>query len=222
MFALDKTAHILYTPYMIKHTLARKEIALLTVVRNWFMQKGYSPSIRDLQKSLEYKSPRSITVLLERLKRKGLIERNDAGDLKVNELDKWDKNSSKTIDIPLLGVVACGVPMLAEENILERIPIDTNIAKPPYKYFLLRAKGTSMNKKDIEEGDLLLVRVQSTANNGDIVVALVNDEATVKEYRKVGNIVVLKPHSTDPDNKRIILTENLVIQGIVVLVIPKV
>jgi repressor LexA len=220
---LDKNAHTLYTIDMEKHTVAKKEIELLRVIRNWFMQKGYSPSIRDLQKTLEYKSPRSITVLMERLKRKGLIERNDAGDLKVNEQSSWgDQTGSKTIDIPLLGVVACGAPMLAEENILDRIPIDVNIARAPYKYFLLRAKGTSMNKKDIEEGDLLLVRIQSTANNGDIVVALVNDEATVKEYKKVGNIVILKPHSTDPDNKRIILTENLVIQGVVVLVIPKV
>ena len=207
---------------MIRNTLSRKEIELLKQLRNWFMHKGYSPSIRELQNTVGYKSPRSISVLLKRLKDKGLINRNDKDELYIIEGHKGDNIKTMTVEIPLIGVVACGSPILAQENIKERIPIDTKIARPPYKYFLLEAKGDSLNKKGINEGDLLLIRQQQTANNHDMVLALINDEATVKEFIKSGNFVFLRPHSTNPVHKQMILTENLMIQGVVVSVIPKV
>jgi repressor LexA len=206
----------------MKHTLAKKEIELLIKLRNWFVHSGYSPSIRELQNELNYKSPRSITVLLERMKTKGLIERDGKGELRVIEGHKYDETKKTTIDIPLIGVVACGSPILAKENIIDKIPIDTKIARPPYKYFLLKAKGDSMNKKNINDGNLLLIRQQQTANNGDIVVALINEDATVKEFHRNGNYVVLKPHSTNVKHKPIFVAEDLMIQGIVVSVLPNV
>lgn len=79
--------------------------------------------------------------------------------------------------------MACGSPIFAEENIEAKIPVSIHFAKPPHKYFFLRAKGDSMNKRNIDDGDLILVREQHTANDKDIVVALIDDEATIKEFK---------------------------------------
>lgn len=206
----------------MKAPLSKKETELLKQLRNWFVQKGYAPSIRDLQAALGYASPRSITILLQRMKDKGLVFRDENNELKINEGFKGDTTKVSTVDVPVVGLVACGAPILAEENIRTKIPVDTGIARPPHRYFILVAKGDSMNKRGINDGDLVLIRQQQTAKEGDNVVALINDEATIKEFRRSGNFVVLKPHSTNPKHEPIILTENLLIQGVVVTVIPKV
>jgi repressor LexA len=206
----------------MKSILSKKEAELLKQIRNWFQHKGYTPSVRDLRDALGYKSPRSITILLQRLKDKGIIFRDDNNELKINEGFKGDTTKVSTIDVPVVGMVACGAPILAQENIKTMIAIDTSIARPPHRYFILEAKGDSMNKKGIKDGDLVLIRQQQTAKEKDIVVALINDEATIKEFHRSGNFVVLKPHSTNPKHEPIILTENLMIQGVVVTVIPKV
>jgi len=206
----------------MKQPLSKKELELVKELRNWFMQKGYSPSVRDLQGILGYKSPRSITILLDRMKEKGLIYRDENNNLRINEGFKGDISAVSTVDVPVIGIVSCGAPILAEENIRAKIPIDTSIARPPHQYYILEAKGDSMNLAEINDGDLVLIRQQQTAKEGDNVVALINEEATIKEFRRSGNFVVLKPHSTNPDHKPIILTGNLMIQGVVVTVIPRV
>jgi repressor LexA len=117
--------------------------------------------------------------------------------------------------------VACGVPILAEENIDAMIPVSVKLAKPPHKYFFLRAKGDSMNEVGINDGDMVLVKQQITANNGDIVVALIDDEATVKEFHRQGNTIILKPRSKNKKKHQpIILTRDFQVQGLVVSTIP--
>ncbi|MBU4348190.1 repressor LexA, partial [Patescibacteria group bacterium] len=93
-------------------------------------------------------------------------------------------------------------------------------AKPPYKYFMLRAVGDSMNKARINDGDLVLVRQQMTANNGDIVVALIDDEATIKKLRLHKDHVILEPDSTNSEHCPIVLERDFRIQGIVVRSMP--
>ncbi len=100
------------------------------------------------------------------------------------------------------------------------IPVSVSLAKPGFRYFLLRAKGDSMNKAKINDGDLILVRRQSSAQNGDIVVALIDNEATVKEFQHNKNCVVLMPRSNNKKHKPIILTENFQVQGVAVTTIP--
>lgn len=129
------------------------------------------------------------------------------------------EESVKTVSVPLVGSASCGQLMLAEENIAEYIPVSSDLAKPPYKYFFLKAKGDSMNKAGINEGDLVLIRQQATAKNGERVVALVDDEATIKEFNLLGDTVVLKPKSTNTAHKPIILNRDFRIQGVVVAVI---
>ncbi|WP_246073371.1 transcriptional repressor LexA [Formosa sediminum] len=126
---------------------------------------------------------------------------------------------SDTVNIPLIGAVACGLPTFAEEHIEAQIPIATQLVKNPSDYFLLRATGDSMNTKGIDSGDLLLIKRQQTAETGDLVLALIDDEATVKEFRHNGSTIVLKPHSTNTKHQPIILTTDFKIQGVVAEVI---
>ena len=100
------------------------------------------------------------------------------------------------------------------------IPVSVQLAKAPYKYFLLKARGDSMDEKGIKDGDFVLVRQQSAAENGDIIVALIDNEATIKEFYKTSNAVILKPRSKNKTHQPIILTTNFQIQGIVAAAIP--
>lgn len=131
-------------------------------------------------------------------------------------------DAEQTVNVPVIGKASCGKPILAEENIETTIPVSTKIARPPYKYFFLRVKGDSMNLAGINDGDLVLVRQQQTAENKDIVIALIDDEATIKEYNIMDDKIILKPKSNNPVHKPIILTKDFLIQGIVVSVVPKI
>ena len=153
----------------------------------------------------------------------GKIPHVKIGDLlrfKKSDIDKWIAGKTKypTIEVPLVGTCSCGTPLLAEENIEEMIPVSTKIAKPPYRYFILRASGDSMNRAGINGGDLVLVRQQMTANNGDNVVALIDNEATIKEMQISDKEIILKPKSTSKQHKPIILSRDFRIQGVVIKV----
>jgi repressor LexA len=192
----------------------------LRALRNFFMHNGRYPSIRELQDSLGYKSSRSAYLLLHELLKKGAIKKKEDGNLQLlNSLDD-ETSHAQTVDIPLVGVVACGIPILAQENIEAMIPVSTKIANPLHRYFLLRASGDSMNEAGINHGDLVLVRQQATAENGDIVVALIDDSATIKYYYFMGETILLKPKSSNPLHRPIVLTNDFLIQGKVITTIP--
>ena len=131
-------------------------------------------------------------------------------------------NATRTVSIPLVGTVACGTPLLAEENTEAMIPVSVLLARPGSRYFLLRAKGDSMDKAGINDGDMILVKQQPTADNGQNVVALIDDEATVKEFHLTEDVVSLLPRSTNPKHQQIIVSNNFQIQGVVEAIIPKV
>jgi repressor LexA len=112
------------------------------------------------------------------------------------------------------------MPIFADENIKAEVSISVKMIKSRYKYFLLRAKRDSMDEAGINNGDLLLRRKQQGAENGDRILALIDEEATVKEYRNNGNHIVLLPKSTNKEHQPIILTKDFRIQGIVEQIIP--
>lgn len=205
----------------MKIQLSQKQADALRYVRNWLMHKGKTPSVRELMTSLGYKSPRSAALIIEELIQKGILRKRSNGELQLIKDIDADSVHAHTVDIPLVGMVTCGVPILAQENIEGYIPVSVSLAKPGFKYFLLKAKGDSMKKAGINDGDLILVRQQSTAKNGDIVVALIDDEATVKEFQHHKNCVILMPRSNNKNHKPIILTENFQVQGVAVTTIPK-
>jgi repressor LexA len=163
------------------------------------------------------KSPRSASLVVDRLIEAKMIKK-EGRTLKL--IGTHSTQSISTINIPLVGSVACGMPIFAEENIETLIPVSTALAKIGSKYFILRAKGTSMNDTGINDNDLLLVRQQDTADDGQKVVALINDEATVKILEKGNGVVILRPKSKDKSHKPIILTNNCTIQGVVVAILP--
>ena len=170
---------------------------------------------------LGYKSPRSAAVILEQLYEKGALRKGPNGNWQFIDQQIVTSEAVQTVSIPLVGAVACGTPILAEENIEAFIPVSLKLAVPPYQYFFLHAKGDSMNEAGINDRDLVLVRKQSHAENGDLVVALVDDEATLKEFYKKGAVVLLKPRSSNKKHQPIVLTADFQIQGIVVSAIPQ-
>lgn len=198
----------------MKNTLSESEIEAVRQIRNAIMRYGKPPSVRALMKSMGFSSPRAVSYLLEKLSEKNVVKRGPEG-LRIISDFTGDESRINTVDIPLVGDVACGSPILAEQNIVDSMPVSITLAKPPYKYFMLKAKGDSMNKKGINSGDLILVRQQQTARNGDLVVVLIDDKATVKEFRSLGDTVALVPHSTNPKHKPIIIDHNFLIQGVV-------
>lgn len=198
---------------------SNKETLALREIRNSIINFGRCPSLRDLMISLGYRSPRSASLLVNKLISKGVLRRNSSGSLQIAR-DIDDKANIKTIDVPLLGSVPCGAPILTEENIQAGFPVSTKLARPPHKYFLLRAKGDSMNKKGIVDGNFVLVKQQSTAENGETIVALVDNEVTIKEYSASRHTVVLRPRSTNKIHKPIVAMRDFQVQGVVVTVIP--
>lgn len=170
--------------------------------------------------SMGYKSPRSAAVLLERLETKGFLERDEFQHLRTTIEPEKQSFSADTVNIPIVGTARCGTPDWAEQNIEDYVKVSTRLAPRDRQHFFLRARGDSMNEAGIEENDLVLVRVQNTAADGERVVALIDDEATIKEFHRRKEIIVLKPRSNNPIHQPIIVSEALQIQGVVVTAIP--
>ncbi|HBT74509.1 MAG: Phage repressor like protein transcriptional regulator, XRE family, partial [Candidatus Wolfebacteria bacterium GW2011_GWE1_48_7] len=105
-------------------------------------------------------------------------------------------SKEESVNIPLVGAAPCGTPLFAEENIEQLIPVPKEKLQSGLRYFILRATGDSMNKAGINDGDLILCKQKLTARENDLVVALIDDEATVKEFHLEGDTIVLKPRST--------------------------
>lgn len=192
-------------------------------IRNRVVHGLGTPTLREINEITEKSSPRSAVLVLQRLEKAGLIKRLGRKIRLISE--SLSSNASiSAVNIPLVGTIAAGAPILARQNIETTIPVSTGLARPGFKYFLLHVSGTSMNRAKvrgtkIENGSIVLVRQQNTADNGNIVVALINDEATVKIFEKKNGMVILRPNSSDP-HKPIVLTDNCIIQGVVVAVLP--
>jgi len=203
--------------------ISNKEIEALKAIRGYLMKHGKMPSVRELMKELHYKSPRSASVVMQGLIDKGILKKKADGSTQLvqYEIDALlDTPQEQTVKVPLLGTVTCGIPMLSEENIEAELAVSTKVAKQPGTYYLLRTQGDSMNRKDIHDGDLVLVKQQNSAENGDIIVALIDDEVTVKELRVNDNNVVLLPRSSNKAHMPIILSKDFMVQGVIVSVIP--
>lgn len=204
---------------MSKSALTERQQQAIRFLRNAIVHDGHSPSVRDLAKALGYKSPRTAFLVIHSLIATGWLKRSSDGQLQLIKDFRETEDNARTVNVPLIGSVACGQPLLAEENIEAFIPVSMNLAKPGNRYFLLRANGDSMNEAGIENGDLVLVRQQSHAENGNKVVALIDDEATVKEFWREKETVILKPRSRNNAHKPIVVSENFMIQGVVVTAI---
>jgi repressor LexA len=162
----------------MQNQISNKELEALQAVRSHLMKYGKMPSVRELMKELNYKSPRSASVVMQKLIDKGILKKKKDGStqlIQYNIDEIGDIPQEQTVKVPLLGTVTCGLPILAEENIEAELAVSTKVAKQPGKYYLLRTQGDSMNQKGINDRDLVLVKHQNNADNGDIIVALIDD-----------------------------------------------
>jgi repressor LexA len=185
---------------------------------NSYVQNRRQPSIDDLFRIADI-----LHVNVEELlaKKERISDNKKLNNPKItSESEEMESFVGKTTKVPLIGTIACGTPIFAEENIEAYIPVSVRFIKPSYKYFILRASGDSMNEAGINNGDLVLIRQQKTAQNGELVVALIDDEATIKEFRQKENMILLKPKSKSDRYQPIILTSDFRIQGVVETVIP--
>jgi len=199
-----------------------KELEAIKHIRNYFLHKGKAPSIRELMRMLGSNSIKSTQDILSSLSEKGIIQKFEDGSYKLIVDPSFGPNCAHILNIPIVGAASCGSPMLAEQNIEGYVAVSTGLAKQGHNYFLLRAKGDSMNLAGINDGNLVLVRQQNTASEGQSIVALIDDEATIKEFHRTSDVVILKPNSSNPMHKSIILESEFQIQGIVVKVIPNI
>jgi len=204
---------------MSQKQLTLNQLKVIRHIRNCLIRYGRSPSVREIMGVMGYKSPRSAALLIASLIDQGIIKRGQDGALRLLKDPEESKNHGRTVNLPLVGTVPCGTPLLVEENIEAMIPVSKTLARPGQTYFLLRAIGDSMNAAGINNGDLLLIRQQPTAEDGDRVVALIDDEVTVKEFHQSGEVIVLKPRSKNKSHKPIVLTRDFQVQGVVVSVI---
>lgn len=197
------------------------EAKALKLIRNSVAHRGMPPSIRELSTQLNYQSSNSATRIIDRLVRTGYIKKRPSGRIQLVEMIESGNSAARTVDVPIVGVAPCGAPLLAEENIEGYISVSTNLAKPGHRYFILRTVGDSMDKV-IPEDSFVLVKQQPAADhNGQNVVALIDDEATIKSIHKKGGSIFLVPQSKNNAHQPILMENDFLIQGVVEKVLPK-
>ncbi len=179
---------------MKKLTLRQKEI--LNYITEEVMHKNYPPSVREICNKMGLSSSSTVHAHLKALEKKGYIKRDPAKPRAIEILDHPENTKKKMRLIPLVGQVTAGAPVFAEENIENYLALPEEIVKGD-SVFLLRVKGDSMKNAGILHGDLVVVRQQPSAENGEIVVALLGDEATVKRFYLETGYVRLQPENPD-------------------------
>ncbi len=183
--------------------VTEKQLKVLEYVKECIRRDGYAPSVRDICKALGLKSTSTVHGYLARLQRNGLINKASlkprtitiVGEEPHNNEDKNYYTSKEMVDVPIVGKVTAGMPILAVENIEDSFPLPVDFVGNS-ETFMLRVRGDSMIEAGILSGDLVLVKKQNTAENGDIVVALIEDEATVKTFYKEKNHIRLQPQNS--------------------------
>jgi len=168
-----------------KTKLSAREEEILNLLRQGIMENGYPPTVREICAMTGLKSTATVHGYLERLEKKGYIKKAEDKPRAITIINHEDyyADAVEAVLVPLVGEVAAGSPILATENIETSYPLPKEMVKES-DCFLLRIRGESMIEAGILPGDLVLVRRQNAADNGDIVVALIEDEATVKRFFK--------------------------------------
>ncbi len=177
--------------------LTTKQQQVFEYIKEHISQVGYPPSVRDICKSVGLRSTSTAHGYLARLEKKGLIRRDPSLPRAIEVLDPESEIRTKAASVPVVGSVAAGQPILATENIEEYLPLPQSMVHDD-ETFLLKVAGDSMIEAGILNGDLIIVRRQDTADNGDIVVALLDTEttATVKRFFKENGHFRLQPENS--------------------------
>ena len=184
---------------MSQGKITEKQKEILEFIKETILSKGYPPAVREICEAVHLKSTSSVHSHLETLERNGYIRRDPTKPRTIEILDDdFALTRREVVNVPLIGTVAAGMPILAEENIEDYIPIPAELL-PNKEVFMLRVKGNSMVEAGILNDDKVIVAKQPVAENGDKVVALLGDSATVKTFYKESGHVRLQPENSSMD-----------------------
>lgn len=175
--------------------ITKKQSEILEYIKSQILNKGYPPSVRDICTAVNLKSTSSVHAHLETLEKNGYIRRDPTKPRTIEIIDdNFNLTRREVVNVPLIGQVAAGQPLLAVENISSYFPIPAEFL-PNEETFMLKVKGESMINMGIYEDDQIIVKKQNTARNGEVVVALVDDSATVKRFYKEEGHIRLQPEN---------------------------
>lgn len=179
--------------------ISDKQREILEYIKEEILHKGYPPAVREICKAVNLKSTSSVHSHLETLEKNGYIRRDPTKPRAIEIIDdSFNLTRRDMVQIPMIGRVAAGQPILAVENIVDYFPLPAEYA-PNAETFMLEVSGESMINAGIMDGDHILVQQQNTARNGDMVVALVEDSATVKTFYKEDGYIRLQPENDNMD-----------------------
>ncbi len=179
--------------------ITTKQQEILDYIKNEILKKGYPPTVREICETVNLKSTSSVHSHLETLEKNGYIRRDPTKPRAIEICDdSFQMVRTEMVSLPVIGNVAAGQPILAEENIEEYFPVPADLV-PRGESFILNVRGDSMINAGILNGDRVFVNQCSTANNGDIVVALIEDSATVKRYYREKDHIRLQPENDTMD-----------------------
>ena len=179
--------------------ITNKQSEILDFMKSEIINKGYPPSVREICEAVNLKSTSSVHSHLETLEKNGYIRRDPTKPRAIEIIDdNFNLTRREVANIPIVGNVAAGSPLLAVENITNYFPIPTEFL-PNEECFMLNVKGESMINIGIFDKDILLVKRQKDAKNGDVIVALVDDSATVKTFYKESGHIRLQPENDNMD-----------------------
>lgn len=195
---------------MAQGKITQKQLEILEYIKSEILRVGYPPAVREICEAVNLKSTSSVHSHLETLEKNGYIRRDPTKPRAIEIMDdEFNLMRREMANVPIVGQVAAGEPILAEQNIIDYFPIPVDFM-PNNESFLLKVKGESMINAGILDGDFVLVEKRPNASNGEMVVALVDDSATVKIFYKENGYYRLQPENDDMDP---IIVDNCEIVG---------
>lgn len=184
---------------MAQGKISKKQKEILEYIKSQILERGYPPAVREICEAVNLKSTSSVHSHLETLEKNGYIHRDPTKPRAIEILDDtFNLTRREMVNVPIVGRVAAGEPILAQENVENYFPIPTEFM-PNNQTFLLKVKGESMINAGILDGDMVLVEQTPSASNGEMVVALIEDGATVKTFYKEEGIFRLQPENDTMD-----------------------
>ncbi len=195
---------------MSQGKITDKQLEILEYIKEEILKRGYPPAVREICEAVHLKSTSSVHSHLETLEKNGYIKRDPTKPRAIEICDdSFQMVRTEMVSIPVVGTVAAGQPILAQENIESYFPVPAEVV-PSGESFVLKVKGDSMINAGIFSGDQIFVQSCNTAKNGDMVVALIDDSATVKTFYKENGHIRLQPEN---DNMDPIIVDNCQILG---------
>ena len=198
---------------MAQGKISKKQLEILEYIKSQILERGFPPAVREICEAVNLKSTSSVHSHLETLEKNGYMRRDPTKPRAIEILDdNFKRTRREMVNVPIVGQVAAGEPILAQQNIENYFPIPVDFM-PNNPTFLLKVKGESMINAGILNGDMVLVEETRTASNGDMVVAMIEDGATVKTFYKEEGVFRLQPENDFMDP---IIVEEVTILGKVI------